>query len=153
VLILGTLPGGESLKRGEYYANTSNSFWRIMDCLFGARLDLPYRDRLKVLTHNGIAILLSTVAPNDFATFLQSHPKVQMICFNGRAAERIFLRNVSADAATIRYELLPSTSPANTRMTYEQKLSQWHDCLSSATEPANPDRKQLEVHLPGKEIT
>ena len=35
VLILGSLPGDESLKQQAYYCNKGNFFWRIMHNLFG----------------------------------------------------------------------------------------------------------------------
>ncbi|WP_425807522.1 DNA-deoxyinosine glycosylase [Desulfitobacterium sp. Sab5] len=34
ILILGSMPSEESLKRQEYYANSRNQFWRIMEILF-----------------------------------------------------------------------------------------------------------------------
>lgn len=43
VLVLGSLPGAESLRRQEYYAKSQNAFWRIMGELVGAGPDLPYR--------------------------------------------------------------------------------------------------------------
>lgn len=31
ILILGFMPGTESLKRGQYYANKRNQLWKIME--------------------------------------------------------------------------------------------------------------------------
>jgi TDG/mug DNA glycosylase family protein len=35
VLVLGSMPGEESLFRHEYYGNARNAFWEIMGRLFG----------------------------------------------------------------------------------------------------------------------
>ena len=54
VLILGSLPGRLSLKRGEYYANPQNAFWKII----AARApDLPsdYAGRVQALVEQRVA--------------------------------------------------------------------------------------------------
>jgi hypoxanthine-DNA glycosylase len=149
VLILGTLPGAESLKRCEYYAKKANSFWRIMGDLVGATPDMAYQDRLQTLKNSGIAvwdvchsaerkgsldakIVSSTVVPNDFDSFLGSHAQIQVICFNGGGAARLFRRKVSTDVFGLQCETLPSTSPAHARLTYPQKLSLWRASLGKA---------------------
>jgi hypoxanthine-DNA glycosylase len=154
VLILGSLPGKVSLERGEYYAQPQNAFWRIMGELAGASPDLPYEDRLRLLKENGIAlwdvcaaghrpgsldsaIRLATVETNDISGFLRAHPAVGLICFNGKKANEIYDRKVRQDPpsifARIRYEVLPSTSPAHAAMSYEQKLSRWRRVLGQGS--------------------
>ena len=146
-LILGTLPGAESLECDEYYAKKTNSFWWIMGELVGALPGMEYKERLSILKKNGIAlwdvchsaersgsldskIVASTIEPNDFSSFIAHHSRVQLICFNGRLAEKIFRRfNWSANVTQIRCEVLPSTSPAHT-IARRQKLSVWYKSLS-----------------------
>ena len=146
VLILGTLPGGNSLQRGEYYAQPRNAFWPIMNELVGASPSLSYADRTLRLVEKGIAlwdvclagnragsldsaIQLSSVVPNDFNAFLDIHTGIRLICFNGVTAAEIFRRKVLASlpaaARLVRREVLPSSSPASTSMTLEQKLRCW----------------------------
>jgi hypoxanthine-DNA glycosylase len=151
VLILGSLPGKISLERGEYYAQPRNKFWPIMGDLTGASPALPYQNRLRLIKEKGIAlwdvcaaaeragssdskIHLATVETNDLVGFLRAHPGVDLICFNGKRAKEIYDSKVVQTPPTvfekIRYAVLPSTSPANTTMRYDQKLSRWRIVLS-----------------------
>jgi hypoxanthine-DNA glycosylase len=150
VLILGTLPGVMSLERGEYYAHPRNSFWWIMGKLVGAWPEIPYKNRLLQLRNNGIAlwdvchsaersgssdakILLQTVETNDFRSFLSGHAQIQLICFNGQPAERIFRCKVNPMLVGIRAiprRVLDSTSPAHA-IKAEEKLSRWRSCIES----------------------
>ena len=43
LLVLGSLPGEESLARSQYYANPRNHFWRLIGAVAGLDLAaLPY---------------------------------------------------------------------------------------------------------------
>lgn len=147
-LILGTLPGVESLKQGEYYAKKQNSFWKIMGELVGAAPDLPYEARKKRLTEHGIALWdvcasaeragsldadIQSPTPNDFASFFKAHPNIELICFNGQPAEKLFRRYVKPhmpeNVLCMPSLILPSTSPAYAGMRFEQKLARWRDAL------------------------
>jgi TDG/mug DNA glycosylase family protein len=146
ILILGSLPGQVSLQRQQYYALPHNAFWKIMGQLFGAGPELPYAERMRHLVRNGIAlwdvcaaaqrpgsldasIVHSSVVPNDLAAFIESHPDIGLICFNGgKAADlyrRLVLPGLPATDRTIRYATLPSTSPAHAGMPFEEKLTRW----------------------------
>jgi hypoxanthine-DNA glycosylase len=146
VLILGSLPGEESLRLGQYYAHKSNRFWWIMGELFGAAPALAYDERLRILVRYHIAlwdvcaaairpgsldarIHAPSVEANDIPAFLAAHPGVRLICFNGGTAASLFRRLVKAPAA-VRCEVLPSTSPAHAAMRPEQKLARWRDVLA-----------------------
>lgn len=103
VLILGSMPGKASLAAGEYYAHPRNAFWAIMGELIGARPDLPYQDRLKILRSSGIAlwdvlgscvrkssldshIEIDSAVPNDFKSFFLRHPNITRVFFIGTKA-------------------------------------------------------------------
>jgi hypoxanthine-DNA glycosylase len=146
VLILGTLPGVESLKQHQYYAKRQNSFWKIMGELVGAFPDLPYEDRLACLTENNIALWdvckaaerkgsldsdIQFPRPNNFDSFFTAHQDIALICFNGQPARKMFCRYVQPDVSGRNFDLcvLPSTSPAYAGMRYEQKLSRWREAL------------------------
>lgn len=145
VLILGTLPSEVSLQAGEYYANPRNVFWRVMGELFAASWDLPYVERVARLTEHGIAvwdvlksarrsgstdssIIRGTEVPNDFRSLLQTHSTIRHVCFNGGASSMFYKRLVLPRLnlpAPLTYRTLPSTSPANTPYTFDEKLGAW----------------------------
>jgi hypothetical protein len=49
ILILGSFPGEESLKKGEYYAHPYNLFWDMADALCGAGRSHDYISRCDIL--------------------------------------------------------------------------------------------------------
>ncbi len=142
VLILGSLPGQQSLEAAQYYAHRQNAFWRIMAELLGIGGD--YESRCEQLTQHRIAlwdvlassvrpgsmdadIRLAASQPNDFRKFLAQHAEIARICFNGRKAEEIFKRFVlpgliKAVPTLVR---LPSTSPAYAAMAFDEKRDAW----------------------------
>ena len=144
-LILGSLPGQKSLQMQQYYAHPQNVFWKLMEQLFGAASPLPYTRRVKILTDHNIAlwdvlataerpgsldssIVHASARANDFASFLRDHPKIRRVFFNGRKAEDLYRRFVLPDLEThaeVRYECLPSTSPAHAGMNFARKLEHW----------------------------
>ena len=147
VLILGSLPGEQSLRQGQYYAHKANRFWWIMGELIGATPDLPYEARLHRLIAHRMAlwdvcatairpgsldanIHLPSVEANDFATFLARHRSLQLIGFNGRQAAALFRRRAPIKLPPfLGCEQLPSTSPAHAAMRPEQKLASWRAAL------------------------
>ena len=146
VLVLGTLPGTMSLAMSQYYAQPRNAFWPIMGALCGASPALAYRERLRVLKKSRIAlwdvchsayregaldasIEAQSIVPNDFVPFFRSHRRIQLICFNGQTAGKLYRRLVlprlPEQAQQIPQATLPSTSPAHAAMRFEQKLEHW----------------------------
>ena len=149
VLILGSLPGLASVRLGQYYGHPQNKFWPIMGQLFGFDATLAYARRTQCLLNQHVAvwdvcatahrsgsldsaIRPSSIACNDIAGFLQSHPAVRLIAFNGNAAAALFRRHLLPSlpahlpvVQNLRYASLPSTSPANASVPYAEKLRRW----------------------------
>ena len=144
ILILGSIPGRESLKAERYYAHPRNQFWRIMATLLGFAADMPYADRLLALQAHGIAlwdvmhscqragsldasIEPDTIEANDFATFFQQHTAIRSVFFNGATAQATYNKHVlpGLPALPLHYTRLPSTSPAHASLSFDQKLDAW----------------------------
>ena len=144
------MPGQISLDQQQYYAHPRNTFWWVMSKIFGFAETLPYSDRVTQLTNSQIAVwdvLYDCVRPgsldskieqqseqaNDFAGFLEANSNIKLIAFNGRAAEKIFMRHC-ADLFSLIPELksvsLPSTSPAYAAMSKAEKLGIWQSALT-----------------------
>jgi TDG/mug DNA glycosylase family protein len=145
ILILGSMPGEESLRRNQYYAHPKNAFWPIMGELFGFGADLPYETRLKSLIASRIAlwdVLRSCVRegsldseirdaePNDFAEFFAATPSLSRVVFNGKTAARLFeTRCAKLLPPGIELVQAPSTSPAYASLRFKSKLELWREAL------------------------
>lgn len=146
ILILGTLPGQESLRQRQYYAHPRNGFWPIMEAIFGIPADGPYDERVRQLAEAGVAlwdvcgaghrpgsldsaIRRGSEVPNDFAKFLQAHPRIELICFNGTKAAELFRKHVQLDPP-VRTCDLPSTSPANAATSLKDKIAAWSRAIA-----------------------
>ncbi|MCC5452275.1 DNA-deoxyinosine glycosylase [Rheinheimera sp. UJ51] len=142
VLILGSMPGAQSLASQQYYAHPRNAFWPIMASLCGFSANLPYHERLVLLRQHGFALwdvlahcqrqgsLDSAIRheqANDFNHFLAEHGQLKLIAFNGAKAQQSFNKQVLPTLAITppRLLTLPSTSPAHAAMSFDAKLQQW----------------------------
>jgi hypoxanthine-DNA glycosylase len=62
--------------------------------------------------------------PNDFDAFLEAHPNLELIAFNGQKAAKFFKQYVRI-SKNYKQVTFPSTSPANAGISWEQKLKEW----------------------------
>jgi TDG/mug DNA glycosylase family protein len=151
ILVLGTIPSQRSLQAGEYYAHTRNAFWFIMERLFAQQSGLDYAARKALLIGAKVAlwdvlhaaerpgsldsaIVAGSENVNDFASFFVRHRGIRTVFFNGAKARDLFRRHVLgtiSPQADLRFVCLPSTSPANARLTREAKLTEWRALLES----------------------
>ncbi len=148
ILVLGSMPGKESLRAQQYYAHPRNAFWTILGKLVGATPALAYDDRTAALKSAGIALWdvlasctrdgsldsaidATSTTPNDFAAFFRAHPGITRVYFNGAMAESCFRKLVlpSQTFRPLNYQRLPSTSPANAAIPYQRKLDAWRVLL------------------------
>ena len=139
ILILGTMPGAQSLAASQYYGNPRNAFWKILFTLCNTPFSIDYEQRKNIILENRIALwdvlevcvrpgsldsAIEQEVPNDFNSFLKSHPNIRHIYFNGQKAASYFKQYIKLEK---EYNLvtLPSTSPANAGKSFDQKLQEW----------------------------
>lgn len=150
-LILGSLPGRQSLRMQQYYAHPRNAFWKLITAIFDADPASSYPRRARLLKTHGIALwdvcaaaerpgsldsAIVSATPNDFEEFFRAHPGIRRVLFNGRKSEEIFRRHVlpgiRARFPRMEYHGLPSTSPAHAGLSFEKKLARWRALLGGA---------------------
>jgi TDG/mug DNA glycosylase family protein len=144
VLILGSLPGDESLRQQQYYAYPRNQFWRILAEIYHTPFPETYPDRIALVLQNRLALwdvvqhgeragsldqAIRKATPNDFQWLLTTYPNLRAIVFNGRKAHDLFQRQVLQRHLFDEFEhmprlLMPSTSPAAT-LPLSAKLERW----------------------------
>lgn len=145
IIILGSIPGVESLKLQEYYGNSRNHFWRIVYALYDQEPSEAYDERVQFLKDRKIALwdvisscfregsLDSNIKEervNNFKDLFVKYPNVDTIFFNGAKAFDTFKKLIGFNEFVgMTYHKLTSSSPANTKP-YGEKLSQWSIILN-----------------------
>jgi len=151
ILILGTMPGTESLNKGEYYGHPDNVFWDIIIRVLIPKIDekevykFSYIEKMKLLKSKKIALWdvlkfcdrkgsldnsIKNEIKNDFQAFFENHVNIKTILFNGQKAEKYFKACFSKLEEDLLYKkiILPSTSPSHTLNTFK-KLTLWRNAI------------------------
>lgn len=152
LLILGSMPGVESLTQQRYYAHPRNAFWPIICSYFSLSETISYAQRCELLKQQRIAlwdvlkncrrtgsldqhIEADSMIANDFVTLFTDYPSISEVFFNGAKAAQLFNRYVhkslNAVGIYIQQTNLPSTSPAYAAMRFAQKQQLWHQALAA----------------------
>lgn len=140
VLILGSMPGVESLRLQHYYANPRNHFWKIIYNLFEAETSPTYEEKVSFVMSKKIALwdviqncqregsLDSNIRDeqvNDFSGLFQAYPNIETVIFNGGKAYETYKKWIGFnDVPNLTFLRLTSSSPANTKK-FEEKLREW----------------------------
>lgn len=151
ILILGSMPGEASLEAKQYYAHRRNAFWPIMTQWLQIDAQASYEEKVTALRSSPIAlwdvlksckrtgsldsmIETGTQISNDFPSFFSTHREITHVFFNGGTAEASFKRYVLPGSGLddLTFARLPSTSPANARLSFDGKCRIWHEMLRSA---------------------
>ena len=139
VLVLGSLPGEQSLAAARYYAHPRNHFWRLIGSVIGTDLvPLPYEERLRALLGAGVGLwdtigsatrrgsldgAIRDAEANDLAALVARLPELRAIGFNGAKSAALGGKQLRGDQGPALIPL-PSSSPAFT-LSFEEKLAAW----------------------------
>jgi TDG/mug DNA glycosylase family protein len=142
ILILGSFPGEASLAAQQYYAHPRNQFWRLLSAVLGEDLFvLLYEKRLiRLLAHRiglwdvialceregSLDTAIRRAQANDFAMLKHQCPELVRICFNGKTSGKFERQFADAGFETL---VLPSSSPANAQLSFDEKLAVWKNII------------------------
>lgn len=135
ILILGSLPSDESIRKHQYYGNPGNDLWRLLGRTIGEDLQgMDYENRLETLKRNRIGLWdvfkagkrkgsgdsnIRDEEINQFSMLKEITPKLRLVCFNGKKAGKYepLLREMGYET-----KILPSSSGANRRFSKLREL-------------------------------
>lgn len=141
ILVIGTMPGMESLRQQQYYGHPQNAFWHIIaDTFYNGIPFTSYNQKCTVLRQHQIGLWdslascqrpgsmdsnIRNAVPNNFTPYAY----VPLFLFNGKAAFSYFKKFNKQLLENHAYEIMPSTSPAYASLKYEQKKEIWQKYL------------------------
>ncbi|MCC6660024.1 MAG: DNA-deoxyinosine glycosylase [Phycisphaerales bacterium] len=144
-LILGSLPGEESLRIGQYYANAGNQFWTIIEGVYGEPAGATYAERIAFLRGKALAlwdVLRSAErdgssdrrirAPdaNDIEGFLRAHSSITVVVLAGTCCQREWRKlRVNTGGVAVRHAPSTSRAPGRYVPSLEQKIAVWRKVL------------------------
>ena len=139
ILILGSLPGKKSLELKQYYGHARNRIWKILSHLTGGDIPVTYQQKKELLYKNKIGLWdvahsahregsldsnIKDESPNDIEGLIKNYDSIKVIGFNGKKSEKMFYKYFTENLE-IKYVPLPSTSPANMAISFEDICARW----------------------------
>ena len=133
------MPSKRSLELQQYYGHPRNAFWKILFSLFSKTFSSDYINRKSLAIENNIAIwdvchtakrkgsldsAIKEESPNKIDELIVENPLISTIAFNGQKAAKLYEKYFPF-FDNINYITLLSTSPANAKFSFEEKLEDW----------------------------
>ena len=144
ILILGSFPSVKFREVMFYYGHPQNRFFRVLGSLFNESAPESVADRKDFLKRHKIGLYdvieecdiegsadssIRNVVPIDIVTILNRYPKIKVIGVNGSKAKDLFNKHLFDKVGNAKVIYLPSTSPANARMSLEDLVREYKEIL------------------------
>ena len=136
ILILGTMPSPKSREAGFYYSHPQNRFWKTIAEVLGREEPATIEEKKILLYDNGIALWdvlasckiagaadgsIKDVVVNDFTVLFET-ADIKAVFTTGKKATDLYRRHCEEKYKRCPI-YLPSTSPANCRMSQQELTS------------------------------
>lgn len=146
ILILGSLPGDQSILNQKYYDNKTNHFWKLISFVFEDKfIEFEnYEAKKEFLKRHNIALWdvikcarrqgsldsnISNEEYNDLKSLIDSS-NIKCIYVNGRKAEESLKKYLKIHNLTWNYKYLPSSSSLNAMLNLESKAHKWKEIIA-----------------------
>ncbi len=134
IVILGTLPGGESLEHQQYYYSNSNRIWKVICRLKNEPMPENYEQKKALLAKYRIVLWdyyesavregsndnkIRDPKPVDICSFLSKYPTIEIVAINGFGKYKKFGKTIQRDIKNtlpnrnVRILRMPETSGGN----------------------------------------
>ncbi len=138
ILILGSFPSVASRNEFFFYGHPRNRFWRVICAVLESDLPGTTDEKCSLLLNNGIALWdviascditgsadssIRNVVPTDLSVILAT-ADIKAIFVNGTTALRYY-NKFQYEKTKREAVLLPSTSPANAKYSFDSLVSAW----------------------------
>ena len=143
VLILGSFPSVKSRELGFYYSHKRNRFFSTLATIFNEECPNSVSDRQEFLKKHCIALYdviyecditnssdssIKNVVPIPISDILSRYHHISVIGITGKKACSLFDKYLKQHISdSIRIVYLPSTSPANARMSDVELVDHFSD--------------------------
>ncbi len=135
-LILGELPGRDSIKANEYYINKRNRFWSLMAEILDVDCPVTKEEKYNLLMQHNIALWdvfksgyrKGSKSPvkqgevNDIVSFLRNYPTIYQIVLVGSWAKKAFEKNFD-----VSINVIPVTSTSGANVYWNKQKQAWYE--------------------------
>ncbi len=131
ILILGSFPSPASREVNFYFGHKQNRFWRVLSDLFDEKIADDINSKTQFLLNQHIALWdvvysceitkaadskIKNVTVNDFSKIFNKTGNIPVFTL-GNTATKLYKKHTGEDSIK-----LPSTSPANCKLSYNELL-------------------------------